>query len=161
MKTSTAIAVVLALIIVVGGVYWWMQSGGSFQMPTQTATSTTPGTAYVPNNLLLGTDASATLGTYLIASNGMTLYKYANDKSGTSTCSGACATAWPPYTIGNVSALANIQAGVKGQVGTIVRADGNTQVTYNGLPLYFYKGDAASGDTTGQGVGGVWSVVKP
>ncbi len=28
------------------------------------------------------------------------------------------------------------------------------QVTYNGLPLYYWQGDAKPGDATGQGVGG-------
>ena len=34
-------------------------------------------------------------------------------------------------------------------------------VTYKGLPLYYYKGDKNPGDTNGNNIGGVWSVVKP
>ena len=168
MKTSTAIAVVLALVIVVGGAYWWTQSqgGGGYQAPqtpsTTTTTNTNPtGADYTPGNLLLGTDANATLGTYLIASNGMTLYKYTKDTSGVSNCAGQCAAVWPPYTVASTDSLANIQAGVSGKVGSIVRADGSMQVTYNGAPLYFYNKDSVSGDTNGQNVGGVWFVVTP
>src|SRR5581483_2981787 len=43
----------------------------------------------------------------------------------------------------------------------IDRADGSKQVTYNGMPLYYWQGDKAPGDTTGQGVGNVWWVVAP
>jgi len=35
------------------------------------------------------------------------------------------------------------------------------QVTYNGIPLYYYSKDTKPGDTTGEGVGGIWHVVKP
>ena len=35
------------------------------------------------------------------------------------------------------------------------RTDGTTQVTYNDWPLYLFSGDAAAGDTNGQGVGDV------
>jgi predicted lipoprotein with Yx(FWY)xxD motif len=55
----------------------------------------------------------------------------------------------------------NAQAGVGGVLGTIARTDGALQVTYNGAPLYYWKNDTKSGDTTGQNVGGVWFVVKP
>src|SRR5581483_8539129 len=37
------------------------------------------------------------LGTILVDSKGKTLYMFAKDKSGKSSCSGACATYWPPY----------------------------------------------------------------
>jgi predicted lipoprotein with Yx(FWY)xxD motif len=114
----------------------------------------------ISENLTLGTDANATLGSYLIAYNGMTLYTYAKDSVGTSTCYGQCATNWPPYTVPAGMHL-NLQAGVSGDAGTITRADGTTQVTYKGMPLYFYVKDAKSGDTTGQNVGSVWFVVKP
>jgi predicted lipoprotein with Yx(FWY)xxD motif len=44
--------------------------------------------------------------------------------------------------------------GITGALGTFTRADGTTQVTYNGLPLYGWQGDAKPGDATGNGVGG-------
>ena len=112
------------------------------------------GVAYVPGNLLLGTDGNKTLGTYLIGSNGMTLYTYAPDAPGVSNCIGQCAVNWPPYTVSDTSALKNLQAGVTGTAGTNTRADGTLQVTYNGKPLYFFKSDVNSGDTNGQGIGG-------
>jgi predicted lipoprotein with Yx(FWY)xxD motif len=45
-------------------------------------------------------------------------------------------------------------------VGTITRKDGSKQITYNGMPVYYYFKDAAPGDTNGQGVGTAWYVVS-
>jgi len=44
-------------------------------------------------------------------------------------------------------------------LGTVTAADGSTQVTFYGHPLYSFAGDAAPGDANGQGLGGVWYVV--
>jgi hypothetical protein len=48
---------------------------------------------------------------------------------------------------------------IKGTFGTIKRPDGSTQLTINGMPLYTYSGDSASGQATGQGIQGVWFAV--
>ena len=45
--------------------------------------------------------------------------------------------------------------------GTITRADGQKQTTYKGMPLYYFGGDKAPGDTIGQGAKDVWYVVNP
>jgi predicted lipoprotein with Yx(FWY)xxD motif len=174
MRTSTIVWIIVIIVVILGGAYWWAASNSANNMPPATETSQAPmipagsstestgtGNAYAPGNLLLGTDATSTLGTYLVASNGMTLYTYANDTSGVSNCSGQCATNWPPYTVASTDVLANVQAGITGQVGTITRDDGTLQVTYNGMPLYFWANDKAPGDTNGQGVGNVWFVVQP
>jgi predicted lipoprotein with Yx(FWY)xxD motif len=127
----------------------------------QTAT-TAPTSQYVEGNLLLGTDSTSTLGSYLIGYNGMTLYTYTPDGQNVSNCTGGCAAAWPPYTVPSSNDLQNLQAGITGTVGSLTRGDsGALQVTYNGHPLYFFKNDTSPGDITGQGVGGVWYVAKP
>jgi predicted lipoprotein with Yx(FWY)xxD motif len=46
-------------------------------------------------------------------------------------------------------------------VGTITRDDGTVQATLDGWPLYYWQGDKAPGDATGQGVQGVWWVLTP
>jgi predicted lipoprotein with Yx(FWY)xxD motif len=46
-------------------------------------------------------------------------------------------------------------------LGTTERTDGATQVTYKGMPLYYFVRDTAAGDVNGQGVGKVWYVVSP
>jgi len=100
------------------------------------------------------------LGDLLISYDGMTLYTYAKDTAGTSTCTGDCAKAWPPFTVLPGERLA-ASANAKGKLDTIKREDGSMQVTYNGMPLYVYAKDKAPGDATGQNVGNVWKVVKP
>jgi len=110
-------------------------------------------------NLILG--ISGTTGSqYLTAYNGMTLYTYSKDTPGKSNCTGTCATNWPPYTVASAADI-NVSAATTGTVGTVARADGSLQVTYNGAPLYFYIKDTKPGDTTGSGVGGVWFLAKP
>ena len=95
--------------------------------------------------------SSPTFGMVLTGPNGMTLYTHAGDTATSSTCTAGCATAWPPLqTTGQPTA----GAGVTGQLGTLARADGTTQVTYSGLPLYYWQGDTKAGDVTGDGVDG-------
>ena len=99
------------------------------------------------------------LGQFLVDANGMTLYLFTDDSEGTSNCEGGCAESWPPLlTDGTPEAGDGVDAEL---LGTTERADGTTQVTYDELPLYFYASDQSAGDTSGQGVGGVWYVVSP
>ncbi len=91
----------------------------------------------------------------------MTLYIYAKDTNGTSTCTGQCAVNWPPLTVTKGGQVTLTGGGDSSKLETITRADGTTQVTYNNQPLYYFIKDKAPGDTTGQGVAGVWNVAKP
>jgi predicted lipoprotein with Yx(FWY)xxD motif len=101
-------------------------------------------------------------GTILVAgSTGMTVYTFAKDvaNSGTSACTGACPAQWPALTV-PAGSTPVAGAGVTGTLGTITRTDdGTLQVTYDGLPLYFFANDTAPGDTNGNYTG--WSLVKP
>lgn len=101
-----------------------------------------------------------TLGPIMVGSNGMTLYIFTRDPLDASVCSGQCLENWPAVTVSENTRLVG-GAGVEGELGTITRDDGALQVTYNGMPLYFWKDDHAPSDTTGQGVGDVWFVVAP
>ena len=90
----------------------------------------------------------------------MTLYHFTNDSSTTSKCTGTCATLWPPYLVSSSAQLAALPD-ASGVLGTITRPDGSLQVTYNGMPLYFWHNDVNPGDALGQNVQGVWFVVNP
>ncbi len=103
--------------------------------------------------------ATTSLGPVLVGPNGLTLYTHAGDTASSSSCTGGCATAWPPLTVA-AGAAATGGTGVSGSFATLTRADGTTQVTYNGLPLYGWQSDSKPGDVTGQGVDG-FSVAKP
>jgi predicted lipoprotein with Yx(FWY)xxD motif len=100
-------------------------------------------------------------GMALVDEDGKTLYLWEADKNGTSTCSGACAAAWPPVTTSGAPVAGS---GVdKALLGTVKRADGTEQVTYNGHPLYYYVGDTAAGLAKGQGskdFGASWYVLS-
>ena len=103
--------------------------------------------------------ATTSLGPVLVGPNGLTLYTHSGDSATASTCTGGCATAWPPLAV-PAGSSATGGTGVTGAFATLTRDDGTLQVTYNGLPLYGWKNDAKAGDTTGQGVNG-FSVAKP
>lgn len=96
------------------------------------------------------------LGPVLVGENGMTLYTFAKDSAGTSVCEGDCAVKWPP-----LFADASEAGTTEGTLSVIARPDGTYQWAANGMPLYFWMNDQAAGDTTGEGVGGVWSVARP
>jgi predicted lipoprotein with Yx(FWY)xxD motif len=102
------------------------------------------------------------LGKILTDSNGRTVYLFMKDTGPKSTCSGACATDWPPVTTtGKPTAGKGLTASM---AGTTTRSDGTKQVTYNGHPLYLYVGDQSAGDTNGQNVnafGAEWYVLSP
>ncbi|MEM8534635.1 MAG: hypothetical protein AAGF95_27580 [Chloroflexota bacterium] len=116
-------------------------------------------TAFVsedPVNVLLGENED--LGALLTDGDGNTLYRFLNDSAEMDVCYDGCANAWPPLLVGGDAPTAG--EGVTGELGTITRRDGNRQVTYNGIPLYFFANDEDAGDTNGQGVGEVWYIVK-
>jgi len=99
------------------------------------------------------------MGTILVAaSNGHTVYRFNSDTPGVSNCKGGCISAWPPLSV-TAGTTPTGGTGVSGQVGTITRNDGSLQVTYKGLPLYFFHSDSKPGDTNGNYTG--WSLVKP
>ena len=103
----------------------------------------------------------AKLGGYLTGEDGKSLYLLTADSNNTTTCSGACAAAWPPFELGGTETVV-AGTGVTGTLATIKRADdGKMQVTYNGIPLYYFGKDTKAGDIGGQGVKGVWFLAAP
>ena len=105
--------------------------------------------------------ADSDLGQILTASDGMTLYMFMPDAQGDPTCTADCAKAWPPLTVEDGAAVSGGDGVDASLLGTATHPESGTQVTYNGWPLYYYTPDAAPGDTTGQGQGGVWYVLDP
>ena len=106
---------------------------------------------------------STRLGQVLVDSSGRTVYLFGADNGTASSCNSAsCVQYWPPVlTNGIPQAGAGVTASL---LGTTTRADGTTQVTYAGHPLYRFISDKKAGDVTGQGVnafGAPWYVVSP
>jgi predicted lipoprotein with Yx(FWY)xxD motif len=91
---------------------------------------------------------SSQLGRILVDGRGHTLYLFAKDKQGKSSCTASCAGFWPPL-IATGKTLAG--GGAKTSLlGTTRRADGRLQVTYNHHPLYTFVKDAGRGQTNGE-----------
>jgi predicted lipoprotein with Yx(FWY)xxD motif len=102
--------------------------------------------------------AKTGLGDVLVDHDGFTLYLFTKDTDGSSACTGACATTWPPLR----AVEATVGDGLdEAKLATLSRIDGAAQVTYAGKPLYRYGPDQKPGDVNGQGVGGVWFAVRP
>jgi predicted lipoprotein with Yx(FWY)xxD motif len=127
-------------------------SGGSTTTSSSGSTATGPALAVQDTNL----------GGVLVDSAGRTLYAFAKDTTDASQCAGACAKNWPPAT---AAAKPKVGSGVaQAKLKVISRADGSSQLSYAGHPLYGFVGDAKKGDLKGQGVdafGGLWYVVAP
>jgi predicted lipoprotein with Yx(FWY)xxD motif len=104
---------------------------------------------------------SSDYGRILANARGRALYLFTADKGKVSSCSGDCASAWPPYI---VKAEPSAGPGAKpGKIGTTRRADGRLQATYAGHPVYYYVGDDEPGEVLCQAVnefGGFWYVLR-
>ena len=102
------------------------------------------------------------LGNVLVDAHGRTLYLFEKDKGMTSTCTGTCASIWPPLT---TTSKPIAGAGLSAVKLTVAKQPGGGhEVTYAGHPLYTYAGDAQPGDTKGQGLdqfGAEWYVLSP
>ena len=126
--------------------------------PVVTATPTPAGTPAPVSASTLKT-AQINGAQAFVTATGLTVYIFDADLAapGTSVCNGACATNWPPVAPPAGAALTTGFA-------TIARADGTTQLTYSGRPLYRFIGDSAPGQGNGDGItafGGLWHVSRP
>lgn len=106
-------------------------------------------------------------GSVLLAENGLSLYTFATDPEGESSCNGdagdtpgttsnagSCAGLWPPL-------LASSDASASGKFTLITRSDDTMQWAYENAPLYQYSGDSSQGDILGDGIGGTWHLARP
>lgn len=96
-------------------------------------------------------------GNILTDAEGNSLYFFAPDVKGESQCEGECIANWPVFFSEDVEAGNGLDVA---KVGTITRADGSSQTTYRGWPLYYFANDNQAGDVNGDGVNGVWFVAK-
>jgi predicted lipoprotein with Yx(FWY)xxD motif len=150
-----ALALASALVLSACG-----SSGSSGTSSSSTPAATSATSSARPASVVATKTTS--LGTFLVDSKGRALYLWDADHGSMSTCSGACAQAWPPLTTsGTPKAGGKVKASL---LGTTTRPDGSREVTYAGHPLYYFEGDSAPGQTAGQGsdgFGAPWWVVSP
>ncbi len=134
--------------------------GGGSGSSSSSAASASGGTTKAATGQI--TVGSTSAGHVLVTPKGMTLYAFAPDSRGHSTCSGSCAQYWPP--VPGADASSGATGKVTAHLGTIKRSDGSSQLTVNGFPMYTYVGDSSAGQDKGQGQnssGGLWWVVSP
>jgi predicted lipoprotein with Yx(FWY)xxD motif len=130
--------------------------GGGGQSATPTPPKTTSG-----RTATVGLENDSSLGKVLVDSRGRTLYLFKKDTGSKSTCTGACASGWPPLVSSSKPVAGPGLTAAK--LGTTSRSDGRPQVTYNGHPLYRYSGDTKAGQANGQGLsafGAAWFTVS-
>jgi predicted lipoprotein with Yx(FWY)xxD motif len=153
--------------------------GGATPSPSTAASIQPPGTGASPSAAGSPSDAASPSATaedeyelkvaagsgsvtnFLTGEDGRTLYIFKKDTadSGKSVCNGECATNWPPLEVDELDEV-KPDSGATGKLSLITRDDGTTQLAYNGLPLYYFAGDAAPGDTNGASIPN-WAVATP
>ena len=111
---------------------------------------------------------STTLGSYLSDKDGKSLYFFGSDAKGQASCTGGCEAVWPPFYVDNLTADKLGTGLTFSDFGTITTPSNKKQLTYKGWPLYYYAPSVngintpeTKGQTTGDGVGGIWFIAKP
>lgn len=94
---------------------------------------------------------------YLTDGKGMALYLFTKDMADLSSCLEACLKNWPIFYSEQLLLSENLNAK---DFGSFTRTDGAKQLTYQGWPLYYFVKDLKANDTTGEGVGNVWFLIK-
>ncbi|MEZ0095192.1 hypothetical protein [Streptacidiphilus sp. EB129] len=139
-------------------------ASSSAPAPASSAPASSPATSGGGGASAAGATVKAqnsSLGQILVDGSGRTLYLFTADTGSTSNCNGTCALAWPPDTTTGQPTANGLTASM---VGTTMRTDHRTEVTYNGHPLYYFEHDSRPGDVNGEGVnafGGSWYAVSP
>jgi predicted lipoprotein with Yx(FWY)xxD motif len=158
--TVTRFAVTVAALGLAAAACGGATGGGNARVAAQATPSNTGAPAGGAMAVTV-TAHSGPLGTYLTNSAGMSLYMFAADKSGKSSCNTGCVQYWSPL-VGDSAQTDG--AANSAMTGTTIRSDGSKQITYGNHPLYTYVGDTKPGDTNGQDKdlnGGKWWLVNP
>ena len=119
---------------------WYLISAQGSPLPWADMLATTP------------IDGKTALGATVIDGGSwhiVPLYTLSSDSASSSTCTGACAIAWPPLLTSGTPGLTD--ALKSSDFGTLKRSDGTLQVTYSGKPLYFYSRESAAKNPNGLG----------
>lgn len=147
----------LVLFAVGAGAFAAVAAGCS-SSGTSTA-SGSGGSATTSGGAAIVKTASSSLGTVLVDGSGRTLYMFKHDTGTMPTCTGSCASIWPPDDTAGKPQGTGVSASMLGTTTSTTAK--STQVTFDGHPLYYYSGDSKAGQVNGQGVQGIWFVVSP
>ena len=104
------------------------------------------------------------LGVVLVNAKGRTLYVFMKDQHRRVTCTGQCASFWPPLKWKSKSRPKAGGAAKTSLLSSVKNPSGGRVVTYNKWPLYTFVNDTAAGQANGEGQnlnGGKWYVISP
>ena len=101
---------------------------------------------------------SKQLGPVLATYGRQAIYVWNREPKGKIRCTGACAKAWPPVVVKKGVLVPMHVKGIMGEFGTIRRAGGARQLTFNRRALYTY-GNEKPGQVLCNNVNG-WFAVK-
>ena len=90
------------------------------------------------------------VGNVLVDSKGEVLYTNNQDSGSKVACTGSCTSIWPPLAAPSSGQPTSDDSSVQAQLGMVKRADGGSQVTFGGKPLYTFVQDSP-GQATGNG----------
>jgi predicted lipoprotein with Yx(FWY)xxD motif len=131
-------------------------SSSSATQTDQAQPSSNPGVSFPPVGTTVLIVQHSDLGWVMAKADGQVVYTYARDSKGDPpSCTGSCASTWPPVTGVPKAGPADTFPGTFGQV---TAANGEKVITYNGYPLYTLAG-APPLSTEGNGSGGEWHVI--
>ncbi|MEK7120595.1 MAG: hypothetical protein AAB840_00710 [Patescibacteria group bacterium] len=151
---GSSLWVVVVLVIALALALIWAFVSGWFILPTQNKYDNLEEELYksIPAEVGYGVQIKKDdeLGDYLATPSGKTLYITTNEK-----CDAICLEAWTPYIVATKS---DDEANA---ILSTIEVGGVMQQTYNGTPLYSYKGDVNIGDINGHSIGGVWFLARP
>lgn len=139
-----------------GGAY-----GGSSSASASGSTEKTAASGAESGAAVLTVASAAKVGPVLVDAKGFTVYDFHKDKGTTSSCYGGCAQVWPPVI--SEGAPTAGEGAMSSKLGTTMRKDGTTQVTYAGHPLYTYTADQKPGEANGNdysSFGAQWYALK-
>ncbi len=97
------------------------------------------------------------IGNYLVDSNGMTLYYFTENVDG-KTFNGPYLDLWSPFYVSKIVVPPTLNSK---DFSVVTGGNGKPQIAYKGWPLYYFIKDTKPGDTNGEGVKGLWYVMKP
>ena len=103
------------------------------------------------------------LGVVLVNAKGRTLYVFMKDAHRRVTCTGQCASFWPPLKWKLKSKPKAGGAAKSSLLSSVKNPSGGRVVTYNKWPLYTYSGDSGAGQAKGEAQtlnGGKWYVIS-
>jgi predicted lipoprotein with Yx(FWY)xxD motif len=152
--------IAVALLAVLGFVAAGCGGGSSASSASQSGVA---GAAHSSSSVAVSTRKVKGLGTVLVNAKGRTLYVFMKDRQKRVTCTGSCASFWPPL---KWKSSAKPKAGGTAKsslLGTVKNPSGGRVVSYNRWPLYTYSGDSGAGQANGQATnlnGGKWYVIS-